>query len=65
MMHDGWRCAIICDDDGGNADDGRGVAIGFSREFLRAVHKKYHLSGLRFESVIYEQQRQERIVKHF
>jgi Protein of unknown function (DUF2971) len=48
----------------GYADDGRGVAIGFSLEFLRAVHKAYHLSGLRFKSVIYDQQRQESIVKH-
>ena len=32
------------------ADDGRGVAIGFSREFLHAAEKKYRKSGLQLKS---------------
>jgi hypothetical protein len=48
----------------GYADDGRGVAIGFSREFLRAASKEYLKRGLRFESVIYDLKQQESIVKN-
>ncbi len=48
----------------GYADDGCGVAIGFSRDFLRAVGKEYLKSGLRFEPVIYDRQQQEEIVEN-
>lgn len=46
----------------GYADDGRGVAIGFSREFLNAACKKYR--GLRFARVIYDRLQQKQIVKY-
>jgi len=44
------------------ADHGRGVAIGFAREFLRAAAKEYVRRGLRFEPVIYDCTEQKRIV---
>jgi len=43
------------------ADDGRGVAIGLSLDFLRKLSKKYQ--GLRLQRVVYERREQERIVE--
>jgi hypothetical protein len=47
----------------GYADDGRGVAIGFSRDSLLAAEQEYRRSGLRVEHVVYDRARQEEMVE--